>query len=37
MATQDIVDHWNPSTSTRWREDTCYGPKDCPNHPKTLC
>lgn len=33
MATQVIVDHWNPSTSTMWREEThCYGPKDCPNY-----
>jgi len=33
MATQVIVDHWNPSTSTRWREEThCYGPQDCPNY-----
>lgn len=33
MATQIIVDHWNPSTSTRWREEThCYGPQDCPHY-----
>lgn len=33
MATQIIVDHRNPSTSTRWREEThCYGPQDCPHY-----
>lgn len=33
MATQIIVDHWNPSTSTKWRKEThCYGPQDCPNY-----
>lgn len=33
MATQIIVDHWNPSASTKWREEPhCYGPQDCPNY-----
>ncbi len=33
MATQIIVDHWNPSASTKWREEThCYGPQDCSNY-----
>ena len=32
MATEIIVDHWNPSKK-RWRFEThCYGPRDCPRY-----
>jgi len=30
MATEIIIDHWNPDKK-KWRYEThCYGPKDCP-------
>ena len=32
MATEIIIDHWNPSKK-RWRFEThCYGPRDCPRY-----
>jgi hypothetical protein len=32
MATEIIVDHWNPDIK-KWRYEThCYGPKDCNNY-----
>jgi len=32
MATEIILDHWNPSKK-RWRFEThCYGPRDCPRY-----
>lgn len=32
MATQIIVDHWNPS-KVKWRFEThCYGPRSCPHY-----
>ena len=32
MATQIILDHWNPSKQ-KWRLEThCYGPRDCPRY-----
>ncbi|MBU0610739.1 MAG: hypothetical protein KKI08_22835 [Armatimonadetes bacterium] len=32
MATQIIIDQWNPS-HVRWRYEThCYGPRDCPRY-----
>lgn len=31
MPVEMIVDHWNPSGSTKYRTETfCYGPKSCP-------
>jgi hypothetical protein len=32
MATEIIIDQWNPSKK-KWRYEThCYGPRDCPNY-----
>ena len=32
MATEVIVDQWNPSNK-KWRYEThCYGPEGCPNY-----
>lgn len=32
MATEIVIDHWNPSKK-RWRMEThCYGPRDCPRY-----
>ena len=32
MATEIIIDHWNPSKK-KWRFEThCYGPQDCPRY-----
>lgn len=32
MATEIILDHWNPHKK-KWRDEThCYGSKDCPNY-----
>ncbi len=32
MATEIIIDHWNPEKK-KWRYEThCYGSKDCPNY-----
>jgi hypothetical protein len=32
MATEIIIDHWNPSKK-QWRMEThCYGPRDCPRY-----
>jgi len=32
MATEIILDHWNPS-NTKWRFEThCYGPRGCPRY-----
>ncbi len=32
MATEIIIDHWNPSKK-KWRYEThCYGTRDCPNY-----
>jgi hypothetical protein len=32
MATEIIIDHWNPEKK-KWRYEThCYGPRDCPDY-----
>lgn len=32
MATEIIIDHWNPGRK-KWRYEThCYGPRDCPDY-----